>query len=100
PDRVAPRVRDVDVARPVHRYSGWTVELCGAAALALRAPQGGDHPGRRDLADRVVAPVCHVDVARAVHRHPGRIVEPGGAAGAVGAAGLARCARQGSYYPG
>ena len=78
------RIRDVNIARRIHRDRLRRVQLrlIGRAAVAREARCAGareraDHTLRSDLPDHVVAGVGHVDVPRRIQRNPARRVELG-----------------------
>ena len=70
------------------------VPAIGATVIAaigqvINVPrQGGDHPGRGDLADQIVVGIRHIDIAQIIHGHIGGVVKPGVGAGTIGIAGV------------
>jgi hypothetical protein len=75
-------VRDVEVARAVHRHASGIIEFCAGGRDVVPivsgcsvARHGGDSAARIDLADALVALVRNVEVPRAVHRHGSGTIE-------------------------
>src|SRR5947208_15838099 len=99
-------MRDVEIARAIHRDAVRSIKTRGAAA-AIRAAEhargtgnGCNYSGGSNFSDGTVSLIRNVDDAGAVDGNSPGLPELRGAAGPIGASVDARRACQGDHYPG